>query len=261
MSEEHKQHQLQDLLKKGEFTQVANEMLEYLAKMNLTPTEFKICFYLIRELVGWDYNFKPIEISAFMSGTNSSERAIQEALKRLVKEKILLKHKVPDYRTPCYGFNPDKFGRVNITEPRSVYIEGEKVIDLKAFKLMKLRGSAALNDMGTQFRDAQVRTQKRQDRATRAAAKTPKYTQTHLNIHSEGNLEISEWQKIKEKLLLQFPKDANRLEGTYQQIKKNGFEQEGRVPRIIENLPRWLLTSYKDIRNDYCHHDSWRQKA
>jgi|SRR6185312_4838360 len=244
-------------LKKGNFSQVPNEMLESFARLNLSPTEYKICFFLMRELVGWDYPSKPIEIHNFMMGTNSCERAVKKALTTLVGAKVLLKSKIPKYRTPCYGFNPEILGRLTVSEPRKYFVDGENVIDLQSFKLSKVHKSADLKCTDIHSQDAQVCTQKRQDRATRAAEQDPKYPQTPLNTHTGKDLKIDkkDWVQVRAHLLTKFPKDEKRLDGTFKQICDRGYEQEGKTPFYPNSVSAWLFTVYEKIRDEYAHHD------
>lgn len=68
------------------------------------------------------------------------------------------------------------------------------------------------------------------------------------------------WESVREYLLKKFPNDTKRIDGTYKQIKQNGYEKEGQSPRHIANLSSWLYSAYKDIRAEYAHHDESRVK-
>lgn len=241
-------------LLKGRFTQVANEMLENLAKMDLTPTEFRICVYLIRELVGWDYAFKPIELTNFMIGTGDGERQIVRALKSLVQQKeVLLKRKVPEYRTPCYGLNPEKFGRVTVVEPRGLYIEGSNVIDLKTFKIMKQTNSARSDGQNCHLESDRTVSQKVRQKATRAAEQAPKDTETPINTLLEGGGRNLTWERARGILLQRFPNDTRLIDKAYQQISVRGYEKEGKSPFAPKHLPAWFLSQYETIRIEYAH--------
>lgn len=183
------------VLKKGNFSQVPNEMLDFFAdRTNLNGREYRLCFALMRELVGWDYKFKPIELCVFMEKTHLSKSHASEGLKSLVEKEVIEKRRVPGYRTPCYGFREDQIGRVIVSEYRHLYVDGKKVIDLNEFKLLKEGTSSS------QIRELQVPdigNQKRRDQATSAASQTSKYPQIPLNtsLRRESEKDSNEWDE------------------------------------------------------------------
>lgn len=187
-------------LKKGNFTQVPNELLEFLMQHeDLNGTELKVCIFLIRQLTGWDYEFKPIEIETFLREIRgSNERSIKEALKTLIAKKVILKVKVPGYRHNCFAFNKDLIGRVLVGDAKQLYRDENTVVNLQTFKSMKVRKiapsrkkplypepevqkTATSECSSPHLESAENCTLKTQETATRAAEQAPKYSEIHIN--------------------------------------------------------------------------------
>ena len=252
-------------LKKGSFTQVPNEMLDYFAdRTDLTPTEYRICFVLMRELVGWDYAFKPIELITFsqkMRQTAPSQ--ISKSLKSLIKKGVILREKVSGYRTPCYGFNPDSLGRVTVLEAKTQFESGSKVIDLKNFKVTRLHAHVNADVLPRQVQSDCLDNLKILETAARAETQVSKYPQIHLNTLSQAKSIDEKIGTVKEQdkilynksqtidsVIAQLTKDYPGEDGiifkAYRTIKENGWNG-----RRIEHVLAWLSVSYKDIRKNY----------
>lgn len=85
------------------FTPIANEILEALARVKLSPNEFRIIFFLLRKTYGWRKKSDWISLSQFSKGTGVDRHNVHRALKSLKTKKIIVVG--IDYRKrPSYGF-------------------------------------------------------------------------------------------------------------------------------------------------------------
>lgn len=258
-SNEKRKSKLQIILPKGNFSQVPNEILEVLMEKDLTGLEFRICFFMIRNLTGWNYEFKPVSIAEIAHALcHDNEKQIIKALANLVKQKILSKIKTPGIRSYLYGFNKEEIGRSLIGDKRKYYREGTKVIDLETFKILKVRNLTPSECESLHPEGAENHTFKNERTATEAVSQAPKYTEIPINTHSEGGGKKLTWEHVREILLEKFPNDAKRLDKTYQQISQRGYEQEGRPPFMPNHLPAWFLSRYGVLRDEYAFHDERR---
>jgi hypothetical protein len=126
---------------KGNFTQVPNEVIEFFMNRQIFPgnsREYAIIFFLIRELQGWSYKTKPIELEDYVQGTGLARCHITTALKSLVtKHQVVVKHKLHGFRTPLYGFNEEMIGRIMVNKPKNYFKFKGKVVDLEKMRVLK----------------------------------------------------------------------------------------------------------------------------
>lgn len=245
----------------GDFAQVPNQMLEQLMKLDLPSIEFKICFFMLRELTGWGYQMKPIEIAeCAVKIEERDEKKIIKAFKSLVTvKKVLIKTKIPGYRTPLYGFNPEMFPNSVVGKPKDIYIDGPKVIDLKKFKLLKVSETPPSTCQNYHFQGGDFATKNSPEAALGAASGASKYPLIPLNTHRGGGL--NNFESMRQRLLKDFPQDERRIEKTYKQIERNGYEKEGCSPFRPANLCAWFEKIYPQIRREYDHHADRQQRA
>jgi hypothetical protein len=157
-----------------------NELLEFLYRLNLTRTESKICFLFLRELTGWHYKFKPMELSFISNKIGVLDKNIIRALKSLIAKGVIEVKKVRGYRTHCYGFNEKNIGRILIGKEQKVFTDDEaKVIDLKTFKVSKTSTS---NNQFSNFQSIDYDTEKTPKAAPIKNSAKSKYIGNTLNI-------------------------------------------------------------------------------
>jgi phage replication O-like protein O len=237
--------------RKGNYTQVSNEMLEYLSSSrDLTATECRVCFYLIRELVGWNYEFKAIEIEAFAIGTRMNDKQVVKALTSLVKKGVLLKHKVVGYRTPFYGFNPHFMGRLVIGDPKPTFVDGLNVIDLKTFKLRKVSMLTLSKCHPEHLESSNADTEDPSKPAPTADLEAPKYPSNTLKYDlREETIEFlkeveerkrGRWETVIRKALAEFPNDERAI---LEAIRTVLFNKEDLYGRPIKKSALGLFES------------------
>jgi DNA-binding transcriptional regulator GbsR (MarR family) len=197
---------------KGNFTQVPNEVIEILMnrkKADLTSREYSIMFFLIRELQGWAYEYKPIEIAQFVEGTGMEKPHVISALNILVDQRAFVtKMKLPGFRTPLYGFNKEIFGRVLATpEPKRFFSAGNsKVINLMTFKVLNSLPLEVIDQMTEKQRRAAL---KAAARASASTASPDKYQleQIHEFVASLKPQSRYRWKGIINRVLTEYPDD------------------------------------------------------
>jgi len=72
------------------YTQIANELMEALARIKLTPIENQVLMFVIRKTYGWKKKADNISISQIVEGTGASRRMVIYAVQNLESKKILL---------------------------------------------------------------------------------------------------------------------------------------------------------------------------
>ncbi len=197
---------------KGNFTQVPNEVIEYLMnrkKADLTSREYSIMFFLIRELQGWAFEFKPIELADFIEGTGMEKQNLIPSLATLVEDRRLInKRKLPGYRTPLYGFNKEIFGRILATqEPRRFFSAGNgKVINLMTFKVLNSMPLEVINLMTQKKRLAALVAA---ERASKDISNTCKYNLREISefLEPQRKQTKNRWIGIINRILEVYPND------------------------------------------------------
>ena len=220
--------------KKGNFSQVPNEMLERAMNRKefpLTGREYAIVLFLVRELNGWRYEYKPIEISDYVQATGIDKQNLIPALASLIEQwRLVKKVKLPGFRTPLYGFNKETLGRTLADEPRRFYEGKGKVINLMTFKVLNSMPLEVIESM----------TEKRQIAAVGASERASKHTS---NTHKHNLREIEEflkpqrkqtrnrWEGIINGILEKFPKDEELLWKAIELVSRTGQDLFGRPIR------------------------------
>lgn len=75
------------------WTMIADEIIEALMRINLSPYESRIIWAVIRQTYGWQKKGANISLSKFNELTGVSKSHICDAIKKLVKRNILVKKK------------------------------------------------------------------------------------------------------------------------------------------------------------------------
>lgn len=72
---------------------IANELVEQLAKSELSGSEFRVCFYIWRKTWSWHKKSDNISITQIEKGTNLSRKMVVQTINKLVTKRLLLKSK------------------------------------------------------------------------------------------------------------------------------------------------------------------------
>lgn len=88
------------------YTRIANEILEHMARIKLSPTQYRILFLVWRYTYGFNRKEHDLSLSFLSEGTGCDKRQIQRELKGLEDKKIIFqKIKTGSYRK--ISFNKD----------------------------------------------------------------------------------------------------------------------------------------------------------
>ena len=71
------------------FTRIANEIIEALWKVNLSPYETRVLWFLLRKTYGWKKKTDWITLSQFSKNIGLDRRLIHRTLKSLFSKKII----------------------------------------------------------------------------------------------------------------------------------------------------------------------------
>jgi phage replication O-like protein O len=84
------------------YTQIAHEILEAFAKINLSPYESRLAWFVIRKTYGWHKKTDWIALSQIVEGTGIDKRNVWRTIKSLERRNIIIR---PDPRH--IGFQKD----------------------------------------------------------------------------------------------------------------------------------------------------------
>jgi len=84
-------------------TEIANEIVEALAKTYLSPAESKILWAVFRKTYGWHKKTDHISYSQFQEMTGLDKRHIGAPLQRLIDRKIIFSTNAGERKTSEYG--------------------------------------------------------------------------------------------------------------------------------------------------------------
>ena len=93
--------------KENGFTPIANEILEALCKVNLSPYESRILWFLLRKTYGWNKKSDWISQSQFSKGLRLDRRLVHRTLKKLSTERRMVVISRDDRNWPTYSFQKD----------------------------------------------------------------------------------------------------------------------------------------------------------
>jgi phage replication O-like protein O len=71
---------------------IANEIIEQLAKINLSNYEWRILMVILRKTYGWNKKIDTISLSQFQEATGITTQHVAVTIKRLVNSNIIIKH-------------------------------------------------------------------------------------------------------------------------------------------------------------------------
>jgi len=89
------------------YTRIANEILEALCRVNLSPYESRVLWFLLRKTYGWKKKSDRIALSQFSKGLRLDRRLVHRSLKNLSTEKKMIVISRDDKNRPTYGFQKD----------------------------------------------------------------------------------------------------------------------------------------------------------
>jgi len=88
------------------YTKIANEILEALCRVNLSPYESRVLHYLIRKTYGWEKKEDWISLFQFAEGIGLDRRHAYRAIKSLLNKRMVVICR-DDKKHPKYGFQKD----------------------------------------------------------------------------------------------------------------------------------------------------------
>lgn len=135
----------------GNFSAVPHEMTEFLMRLDLTSREFKLVFFFIREIQGYQLREKIIKTSKIITSTGLAKQNLNPALKSLITKGVISREPIKSKERGLYlyRFNEQSFGRTCATkEVKQSYFEDGKVIHIAHFRSSNqlLRGNR-VNDL------------------------------------------------------------------------------------------------------------------
>lgn len=90
-------------LEKG-YTRIANEILEAMARMKLSPTQYRIIFVVWRYTYGFQRKAHELSLTFISEATGCDFRQVQRELKKLIESEILIAEQKPG-KSRYIGFN------------------------------------------------------------------------------------------------------------------------------------------------------------
>lgn len=88
------------------FTRISNEIMEALCKVNLSPYESRMLWFLLRKTYGYRRKADRIPLSQFSNGTGLDRRLVHRALKGLSSKRMTVIGR-DDMNQPTIGFQKD----------------------------------------------------------------------------------------------------------------------------------------------------------
>lgn len=113
-------------------TDIANEILEALWKVNLSAYETRVLIFLLRKTYGWHKKVDAISLSQFEKAIGLDRRLIHRTLKELSSKGMILVIPQDDRKPVSYGFQKDyqkwKLSSPKMTHHRGVIPRDDKTI-------------------------------------------------------------------------------------------------------------------------------------
>ena len=245
---------------KGNFTAVPNEIVEFLAKppVELTTREYRVIWFMIRQLQGYYMKFKPLGIIDFVNGTGLSKQKVHPTLKLLDKKEIIKKIKLPGYRTPLYGFSEQLFGRVLATDTEKTTFNAQngKVIDLMTFKVLK--GVTKVTNSGT-LKVTESGTFKVTESVIDPISKNAELQgnfgskdshRSGIDISSKRDsrkVDKKNWAEVRDFLREKHPGEEQTIDAVYRELQSHRRDDFGKE---IGCIPALMFSSYEQMRKN-----------
>lgn len=88
------------------YTPIANEIVEALMKVNLSPYESRVLWFLFRKTYGWNKKTDRIALSQFSERIGLDRRLVHRAIRKLSSKKMIVINKDDTFKIR-YGFQKD----------------------------------------------------------------------------------------------------------------------------------------------------------
>ena len=184
------------------YTQIANEILESLSRINLSPYETRTLFYLIRKTYGWKKKTDWISLSQFSKGLCLDRRHVFKALRRLeVKNLIVICRN--DKKHPRYGFQKN-YMKWDISDFNKAELEQENL------KRRKKKESASTDDRVSSLQTPTKETITKETLRKKKEENSSPFPFLFLKEVKANPDRTEEWLKRKEVLLMQAEQLSNK---------------------------------------------------
>ncbi len=110
--------------KENGYTPIANEIMEALMRINLSPAETRVLWYLFRKTYGWGKKSDTISLSQFAKATGLKRQNAQRALKALASKSMIIVIRGDDRKPLTYRFQKD-YSRWSLS---SIPMTGRKTV-------------------------------------------------------------------------------------------------------------------------------------
>ncbi len=104
-------------------TDIANEILEALWKVNLSPYEWRVLLYLLRKTYGWHRKTDRIALSQFSKAIGIDRRLVHRTLKSLSSKQMTVIYR-DDRNLLSYGFQKN-YERWKLSSPKMTVISAD----------------------------------------------------------------------------------------------------------------------------------------
>ena len=92
-------------IENGNFTRIHNDIVERLAQTDLSGSEFRCLWFLLRKTYGFQKKEDDISYSQFAEGTGLDRRNVMRSLDKLVQRGIVYRKENGNNRPQTWGFN------------------------------------------------------------------------------------------------------------------------------------------------------------
>lgn len=163
---------------------IPHEMSERFMRMDLTAREFKVVWFLIRELHGWSMKQRIIKTQKFITDTGLVKQSLIPTIQSLIQKGVIQRFDADgEPGEYVYFFNESNFSTTHATEEVRV---DPKVSSLLTYKSMKHRPQSQ------QVVDSEVSeslTHKTQETTPSAPTRVPKESLKEREINLKSKIE------------------------------------------------------------------------
>ena len=110
--------------KEDGYTRIANEIMEALCQVNLSPHESRVLWFLLRKTYGWGKKSDWITLSQFSKSVGLDRRHVWRTLKNLSAKKGMIVISRDDKSRPTYGFQKD-YSKWRMSSRKMTVISGD----------------------------------------------------------------------------------------------------------------------------------------
>ncbi len=87
------------------YTKIANEIVEALCGINLSPYESRVLWFLFRKTYGWNKKADRVPLSQFAKGIGLDRRLVHRTIERVLAKNMIVR--TGSRQRPSYGFQKD----------------------------------------------------------------------------------------------------------------------------------------------------------